>query len=181
MSRLGEEMREREIDGASNLGQRVQGRDGVPVLNPGEVAAQKACALFDVTLGHALLQPIVSDGLTDVHRESNKSKLPRIRCILTRVVSSGKKNFVAPELVMECIRELRVGDPRYGISVVNNRNLSFFELGQSLFQRACKETGRVLRGVKPHRPRDTQSCCWDSERHAPSRGKSQFRPAYPAA
>jgi hypothetical protein len=42
-------------------------------FSTGQVAAQQAGALFDVALGHAFLQPVVSDGLADVHRESTKA------------------------------------------------------------------------------------------------------------
>jgi hypothetical protein len=52
-------------------------------------------------LGHASLQPVVSDGLADVHRESNQNRPPWMSCIVTRVVPSGKRNFVAPQPVME--------------------------------------------------------------------------------
>jgi hypothetical protein len=51
-------------------------------------------------LGHASLQPVVSDGLADVHRESNQNRPPWMCCIVTRVVPSGKRNFVALQLVM---------------------------------------------------------------------------------
>src|SRR6202011_1288525 len=101
MSGLGEELRERQLHGAGDLGQRVQRRDGMPVFYPREVAAQQSCALLDVTLGHAFLQPVVPDGLADVHRQSRQRKLPRMTCIVTRVVPSGKKNLIAPEMVTE--------------------------------------------------------------------------------
>src|SRR5580704_16004740 len=37
------------------------------VLDPGEIATQQSGAFFDVSLRHALLQPVVSDGLADVY------------------------------------------------------------------------------------------------------------------
>jgi hypothetical protein len=38
----------------------------MPVLYARKVAAQQAGALFDVSLRHPFLQPVVSDGLADV-------------------------------------------------------------------------------------------------------------------
>src|SRR6202034_781635 len=66
VARFGEELRERDLHGAGDFRKRVERRDGVAVLYARKVAAQQASALFDVSLRHAFLQPVVSDGLADV-------------------------------------------------------------------------------------------------------------------
>src|SRR5712692_1377218 len=47
---FGKELRQGQIHRPGYLGERVQRRDGVAVLNPRQVAAQQARTLFDVTL-----------------------------------------------------------------------------------------------------------------------------------
>jgi len=37
------------------------------VLDAGKIAAQEPGALFNVALRHAFLQPVIPDGLTDIH------------------------------------------------------------------------------------------------------------------
>jgi hypothetical protein len=76
VSGIGEELRQRDFHGAGNFGQRVERRNSVAVLDSRQVAAQKTGALFDVPLGHASLQAIVSDGLANVHRKSNQNGPP---------------------------------------------------------------------------------------------------------
>jgi len=50
MAGLGEELRERQLHGAGDLGQRIERWDGVTVFNPREIAAQQAGAFFDIAL-----------------------------------------------------------------------------------------------------------------------------------
>src|ERR1700730_9868328 len=101
VSGFGEELRQSDFHGTGNFGQGIERGDGVSVFHSREVAAQQAGTFFDVALGHASLQTIVSDGLADVHRKSNQNRPPWMCCIVTRVVPSGKRNFVAPQPVME--------------------------------------------------------------------------------
>src|ERR1700685_4023928 len=64
---FGEEWRERDLHGPGNFRKRVERRDGVAVFYARQVAAQQTGALLNVSLGHAFLQPVVSDGLADVN------------------------------------------------------------------------------------------------------------------
>src|ERR1700684_1176965 len=66
MTGLGKELREGDLHGSGNFRQRIERRDRVTVLYTRQVAAQQPRALLDVSLRHALLQPVVSDGLADV-------------------------------------------------------------------------------------------------------------------
>src|SRR6202035_434832 len=63
---FGEELRKCDLHSAGDFRQGVERRDGVAVLYARQVAAQKASALFNVSLRHAFLQPVVSNGLADV-------------------------------------------------------------------------------------------------------------------
>src|ERR1700686_3262836 len=72
------------------------------VLDPREVTAQQAGALFNITLRHASLKAEVADGLADIHRCATNS-ISRLnaktdckkRCsIVTRLVPSGKWKFL---------------------------------------------------------------------------------------
>src|SRR4029077_17281676 len=145
VSGLGEELRQRDFHGAGAFGQRVERRDRVPVFHPRKVATQQAGALFDVPLGHASLQPVVSDGLADVHRESNQNRPPWMCCIVTRVVPSGKRNFVALQLVMGvgtqtpcCCRNsasLLIDD--YGLLILDVQSFTFSDAGPALKRRAA--------------------------------------------
>src|ERR1019366_4027988 len=67
MAGFGEELRQRELHGTGNLRERVERRDGVAVFHARQVAAQKSGSLFDVALRHTFLQPVVADGLADIH------------------------------------------------------------------------------------------------------------------
>jgi hypothetical protein len=51
------------------------------------------CPLFDVALGHSLLQPVISDGFADVHTAKKFRCSFRGCCIVTRVAPSGKQNL----------------------------------------------------------------------------------------
>src|SRR5215469_6765036 len=50
-----------------DLSQGIEGGDGMPILDPGKIAPQQPSALFDVTLGHAFLQPVGPDCGANVH------------------------------------------------------------------------------------------------------------------
>jgi hypothetical protein len=72
----------------------------VPVLNSRKVAAKKAGAFFDVALGHAFLQAVVSNSLANVHREQNANiQGQAMDCIVTRVVPSGKWKLLRRKIV----------------------------------------------------------------------------------
>src|SRR5208337_334611 len=63
---LGEELRERELHGSGDFRKGIERWNGMAVFHARQVAAQQAGALFDVSLRHAFLQPVVADGLADV-------------------------------------------------------------------------------------------------------------------
>src|SRR5574341_1402865 len=64
---VGEELRQRQLHGAGDLGQGVERGNGVAVLHPRKIAAQQARTLLDVALRHAPLQAEASDGLANIH------------------------------------------------------------------------------------------------------------------
>ncbi len=68
VTRFREELRQRQFHRSSDFGKRVEGGDGVSIFYARQVATQKSRALFDIALGHAFLQPVVADGLADIHR-----------------------------------------------------------------------------------------------------------------
>src|SRR5580698_3214505 len=72
MAGLRKELRQRKFHRPSDLRKGVERRDSVAVLHSRQVAAQQACALFYVALGHTFPQPVISDRLTDVHRENGQ-------------------------------------------------------------------------------------------------------------
>jgi hypothetical protein len=74
---FGEKLRQGQIHGPGNLGERIERWDGVAVLHPRQVSAQKASAFLDVALGHAALEPEITDGLADIHRHATNSALKR--------------------------------------------------------------------------------------------------------
>jgi hypothetical protein len=58
---------EREIKGLRDLRKRIEGRDGMPVFHPGEIAAEQTGTFFDITLRITLLQPITPDRRSNLH------------------------------------------------------------------------------------------------------------------
>src|SRR5437868_5051500 len=64
---FGEELPQLHLHRARDLGQRIERRDGVPVLHARKIAAQQAGAFFDIALRHPLLQTEIADGVTDIH------------------------------------------------------------------------------------------------------------------
>lgn len=67
MVAIGEEVRQRDVHGGSDFGERVERGDGVAVLYARQIAAQQPSTFFDIALRHALLQAIIADRLTNVH------------------------------------------------------------------------------------------------------------------
>ena len=72
---IGKELGERNLHGAGDFRKGVQRRNGVTILHAGEVAPQQAGTLFDIALGHPLLQPVASDALTDIHTGNGPSSV----------------------------------------------------------------------------------------------------------
>ena len=68
MPGVGEELRQGKLHRSSDFSQCIERRNSVTVLYSRKVAAQQASALFDITLRHAFLQSVASDGLADIHR-----------------------------------------------------------------------------------------------------------------
>src|ERR1700730_2767482 len=63
----GEKIRERNVHGFRNFGERFERRHGVAVLDARKVATQEAGAALDVALRQAALAAIALDDFTDVY------------------------------------------------------------------------------------------------------------------
>ena len=66
---FGEKLGKLEVEGAGYFLQGFERGHGVAVFDARKIAAEEAGALFDVALGHLLLQAEVADGGTDVSRD----------------------------------------------------------------------------------------------------------------
>jgi hypothetical protein len=53
----------------------------VAVFHPGEVTTQQTGPFFNVSLRHTFLQPVISDGLADIHVEANFDALINRGCV----------------------------------------------------------------------------------------------------
>ena len=62
-----EKVCQRNFHGFGNLGECLEGRDGVAILDAREIAADQAGAALDVALGKASLAAIGFDDFADVH------------------------------------------------------------------------------------------------------------------
>src|SRR5467141_5037496 len=63
----GKKIRERNVHGFRDFGERFERRDGVAVLDARKVATQKAGAALDVALRQSALAAIALDDFTDVY------------------------------------------------------------------------------------------------------------------
>src|SRR5712664_69830 len=63
----GEKVRQRDVHGFRDFGERFQRRDGVPVFNTRKVTPQQPGAALDVALRQAALAPIGLDHFSDVY------------------------------------------------------------------------------------------------------------------
>src|SRR5262249_39364555 len=64
---VGEKVRQRNVHGFSDFGERFERRHGMAVFDAREVAAQQACAALDVALRQSALAAIGLDNFSDVH------------------------------------------------------------------------------------------------------------------
>jgi len=74
-----------------DLSQGIEGRDGIPVLDPEKIAKEQPGSLFDVALGHAFLQPVGPDCGANVHAGKSSETLSSLRECLN---SNQSWNFV---------------------------------------------------------------------------------------
>jgi len=120
----------------------------MPILDPGEIAPQQPGALFDVTLGHAFLQPVGPDCGANVHAGKSSETLSSLRECLN---SNQSWNFVQAQFFHKFRFMLRL---MHSICMLNLKNLgrigvaSIIAMASIKKERSMKQEDEFLLAAK---------------------------------